>query len=86
MNLDPREMRTVLTVVLCLVPAVWGRVVFLVLEGLTDSLMTRIPTPALDKVIAAGALFPLKPEFPAETLPTLQANHPLLSQSIILCL
>jgi len=66
-------MRTVLTVVLCLVQAVWGRVVFLVLEGLTDSLMTRIPTPALDKVIAAGALFPLRPEFPAETLPTLQA-------------
>ena len=50
-----------------------GKVVFLVLEGLTPTLLERVPTPALDAVAGRGAEFRLKPEFPAESLPTLQA-------------
>ena len=50
-----------------------AKVVFLVLEGLTENLMEHIPTPALDGVASNGVVFPLKPEFPAESLPTFQA-------------
>ena len=52
-----------------------NRVLFLVLEGLTDDLLDRIATPALDAVASAGHRLKLKPEFPAETLPTLQVRE-----------
>ena len=67
-------MKTVLMTFLCLAP-VSGRVVLLVLEGMTERLMSAIPTPALDAVLATGAFFPLQPEFPADTLPTLQEQR-----------
>lgn len=44
-----------------------------VVEGLTDSLLSRVATPALDSLIATGVMFNLEPEFPAETLPTIQS-------------
>ena len=49
------------------------RVLLLVLEGLTETLLRRISTPALDSIFETGAGFRMKPEFPAESLPTLQA-------------
>ena len=50
-----------------------NKVLFLVVEGITESLIGRIATPALDALIAKGSIAGLKPEFPSETLPTLQA-------------
>ena len=50
-----------------------AKVVLLVTEGLTESLLSRVPTPAIDALISQGTLASLKPEFPAETLPTLAA-------------
>jgi len=50
-----------------------NKVLFLVVEGLTESLLGRVATPSLDALIAKGAIAGLKPEFPSETLPTLQA-------------
>ena len=50
-----------------------NRVLFLVLEGLTENLLGRVETPSLDALISKGAIAGLKPEFPSETLPTLQA-------------
>jgi len=48
-----------------------SKVIFMVVEGLTESLIGRIATPAIDALIAKGAIAGLKPEFPSETLPTL---------------
>jgi len=50
-----------------------NKVLFLVVEGLTENLIGRIATPAIDALVAKGAIASLKPEFPSETLPTLQA-------------
>ena len=50
-----------------------AKVILLVTEGLTESLISRVPTPAIDALISQGTLASLKPEFPAETLPTLAA-------------
>ena len=57
-------------------PVAWaedGLVLVLVVEGLTDGLLSRVATPALDSLIATGVMFNLEPEFPAETLPTIQS-------------
>ena len=48
-----------------------SKVIFMVVEGLTESLIGRIATPAIDALITKGAIAGLKPEFPSETLPTL---------------
>ena len=50
-----------------------NKVLFLVLEGLTEALIGRVATPAIDALIAKGAIAGLKPEFPSETLPTLHS-------------
>ena len=49
------------------------KVILVVTEGLTESLISRVPTPAIDALMSQGTLANLKPEFPAETLPTLTA-------------
>ena len=50
-----------------------GRVILIVTEGLTESLISRVPTPAIDALMSQGTIASLKPEFPSETLPTLAA-------------
>eukprot|EP00092_Neocalanus_flemingeri_P014747 GFUD01015914.1.p1 GENE.GFUD01015914.1~~GFUD01015914.1.p1 ORF type:complete len:583 (-),score=126.96 GFUD01015914.1:125-1873(-) len=66
--------RIILHLILCMGSIVDGnKVLFLVVEGLTEALIGRIATPALDALIAKGTIAGLKPEFPSETLPTLQA-------------
>jgi len=50
-----------------------NKVLFLVVEGLTEALIGRIATPAIDALIAKGAIAGLKPEFPSETFPTLHS-------------
>ena len=50
-----------------------GKVILVVTEGLTESLISRVPTPAIDALMSQGTMASLKPEFPAETLPTLAA-------------
>lgn len=50
-----------------------GLVLVLVVEGLTDGLLSRVATPAIDSLIATGVMLNLEPEFPAETLPTIQS-------------
>ena len=49
------------------------KVILVVTEGLTESLISRVPTPAIDALMSQGTMASLKPEFPAETLPTLTA-------------
>ena len=67
-------MRSLILIILSLLHAVLSsRVLLLVLEGLTENLLRRISTPVLDTIFDNGAGFRLKPEFPAESLPTLQA-------------
>eukprot|EP00090_Calanus_glacialis_P045876 TRINITY_DN8762_c0_g1_i2.p1 TRINITY_DN8762_c0_g1~~TRINITY_DN8762_c0_g1_i2.p1 ORF type:complete len:580 (+),score=132.33 TRINITY_DN8762_c0_g1_i2:291-2030(+) len=64
----------ILHLILCMGSISEGnKVLFLVVEGLTESLIGRIATPAIDALIAKGAIAGLKPEFPAETLPTLHS-------------
>jgi len=59
---------------LCTASTMTGnKVLFLVLEGLTEALIGRVATPAIDALIAKGAIAGLKPEFPSETLPTLHS-------------
>ena len=62
-----------LPLVLCPSLITGAKVILLVTEGLTESLISRVPTPALDALISQGTVASLKPEFPAETLPTLAA-------------
>jgi len=50
-----------------------GKVILVVTEGLTEDLLSHVATPALDALAAKGNFASLKPEFPAETLPTLAA-------------
>ena len=62
-------------VFLCVVLSVTsgGRVILVVTEGLTETLLNRVPTPAIDALMSQGTIASLKPEFPSETLPTLAA-------------
>lgn len=74
---EPHVLRMVagagLLLLLLVVEAGAQQALLLVLEGITQDLLDRVPTPALDRLIATGQLARLRPEFPAETLPTLQA-------------
>ena len=64
----------ILHLILCMGSmSVGDKVLFLVVEGVTESLIGRVATPAIDALIAKGAIAGLKPEFPAETLPTLHS-------------
>ena len=64
-----------LPLALLLCPPLTGgaKVILMVTEGLTETLISRVPTPAIDALISQGTVASLKPEFPAETLPTLTA-------------
>ena len=64
-----------LPLALFLCPPLTGgaKVILMVTEGLTETLISRVPTPAIDALIRQGTVASLKPEFPAETLPTLTA-------------
>ena len=50
-----------------------GRVLVIVMEGVTESLLSHVPTPAMDALASQGVLVSLKPEFPASLLPSLAA-------------
>ena len=64
----------ILHLLVCMGSNIQGnKVLFLVVEGLTERLIGQIATPAIDALIAKGAIAGLKPEFPSETLPTLHS-------------
>ena len=63
----------VLPVLLTVSTVYGGRVILIVTEGMTESLLSRVPTPAIDALMSQGTVASLKPEFPSETLPTLAA-------------
>ena len=64
----------ILPLIILFSPLISGaKVILLVTEGLTESLISRVPSPAIDALISQGTVASLKPEFPAETLPTLSA-------------
>ena len=50
-----------------------GQVLVIVMEGVTESLLSHVPTPAMDALASQGVLVGLKPEFPASLLPSLAA-------------
>lgn len=50
-----------------------GQVLVIVMEGVTESLLSHVPTPAIDALASQGVLVSLKPEFPASLLPSLAA-------------
>ena len=50
-----------------------GQVLVIVMEGVTESLLSHVPTPAMDALASQGVMVSLKPEFPASLLPSLAA-------------
>ena len=50
-----------------------GQVLVIVMEGVTESLLSHVPTPAMDALASQGVIVSLKPEFPASLLPSLAA-------------
>ena len=50
-----------------------GQVLMIVMEGVTESLLSHVPTPAIDALASEGVLVSLKPEFPSSLLPSLAA-------------
>ena len=52
---------------------VGGQVLLIVMEGVTESLLSHVPTPAMDALASEGVLVSLKPEFPSSLLPSLAA-------------
>ena len=50
-----------------------SKVILIVTEGLTENLLNNVATPAIDSLVTKGTVASLRPEFPAELLPTLQA-------------
>jgi len=50
-----------------------SKVILLVTEGLTESLLSKVATPAIDALVTQGAVAGFKPEFPSSLLPSLQA-------------
>ena len=50
-----------------------GKVILIVTEGLTETLLSKVATPAIDALVTQGAVAGFKPEFPSNLLPSLQA-------------
>ena len=50
-----------------------GQVLVIVMEGVTESLLSHVPTPAMDALASQGVMVSLKPEFPSSLLPSLAA-------------
>ena len=50
-----------------------SKVILIVTEGLTESLLSKVATPAIDALVTQGAVAGFKPEFPSNLLPSLQA-------------